>query len=190
MNTLDKYMQRSQDIIGERTPEEERYDNEVVRNFKNFGDMRKAIDIANEIYPDEALKYDDKSIHDIKEHYDYLSKHMDILAKMTNHQPLDKGITRTSTKIGRNDLCPCGSGKKYKKCCMNQSLEKQNTSTSWLDDDGLHIVDKSSQPSNKDLERMTIEYKNKIKKSPIWGEMVREYGNEKAEEMLKEFKVQ
>lgn len=22
------------------------------------------------------------------------------------------------TKVGRNDLCPCGSGKKYKKCCM------------------------------------------------------------------------
>ena len=24
---------------------------------------------------------------------------------------------RIGTKIGRNDLCPCGSGKKYKKCC-------------------------------------------------------------------------
>ena len=23
----------------------------------------------------------------------------------------------TSKKVGRNDLCPCGSGKKYKKCC-------------------------------------------------------------------------
>ncbi|PKM67521.1 MAG: SEC-C domain-containing protein [Firmicutes bacterium HGW-Firmicutes-2] len=23
-------------------------------------------------------------------------------------------------KIGRNDPCPCGSGKKYKQCCMNQ----------------------------------------------------------------------
>ena len=23
-------------------------------------------------------------------------------------------------KIGRNDLCPCGSGKKYKKCCMSK----------------------------------------------------------------------
>ena len=23
-----------------------------------------------------------------------------------------------SVKIGRNDLCPCGSGKKYKKCCL------------------------------------------------------------------------
>jgi preprotein translocase subunit SecA len=21
-------------------------------------------------------------------------------------------------KVGRNDLCPCGSGKKYKKCCL------------------------------------------------------------------------
>ena len=21
-------------------------------------------------------------------------------------------------KIGRNELCPCGSGKKYKKCCI------------------------------------------------------------------------
>lgn len=23
-------------------------------------------------------------------------------------------------KIGRNDLCPCGSGKKYKKCCLDE----------------------------------------------------------------------
>lgn len=27
-------------------------------------------------------------------------------------------ITRAVEKIGRNDACPCGSGKKYKKCCM------------------------------------------------------------------------
>jgi preprotein translocase subunit SecA len=24
---------------------------------------------------------------------------------------------RSVTKVGRNDPCPCGSGKKYKKCC-------------------------------------------------------------------------
>ena len=24
-------------------------------------------------------------------------------------------------KIGRNDPCPCGSGKKYKKCCLSKS---------------------------------------------------------------------
>jgi len=26
-------------------------------------------------------------------------------------------IKRESPKVGRNDPCPCGSGKKYKKCC-------------------------------------------------------------------------
>jgi hypothetical protein len=27
-------------------------------------------------------------------------------------------ITRPGSKLGRNDPCPCGSGKKYKRCCM------------------------------------------------------------------------
>ena len=27
-------------------------------------------------------------------------------------------IRNTDQKIGRNDLCPCLSGKKYKHCCM------------------------------------------------------------------------
>lgn len=25
--------------------------------------------------------------------------------------------TPSSLKVGRNELCPCGSGKRYKKCC-------------------------------------------------------------------------
>ena len=29
----------------------------------------------------------------------------------------DSGTIRKEKKIGRNDPCPCGSGKKYKKCC-------------------------------------------------------------------------
>ncbi len=31
-------------------------------------------------------------------------------------KPVRKPVTKTE-KIGRNDPCPCGSGKKYKKCC-------------------------------------------------------------------------
>jgi len=27
-------------------------------------------------------------------------------------------FVRSGPKIGRNDPCPCGSGKKYKKCCL------------------------------------------------------------------------
>jgi uncharacterized protein YecA (UPF0149 family) len=33
---------------------------------------------------------------------------------------------RTSTKVGRNDPCPCGSGKKYKKCCGASSTDGED----------------------------------------------------------------
>ena len=29
-------------------------------------------------------------------------------------------VIKGGKDIGRNDLCPCGSGKKYKKCCLNK----------------------------------------------------------------------
>lgn len=39
-------------------------------------------------------------------------------------EPFDEGaqtpFVRTEPKAGRNDLCPCGSGKKYKKCCLDK----------------------------------------------------------------------
>ncbi len=31
--------------------------------------------------------------------------------------PKKKPVKRADEKVGRNDLCPCGSGKKFKKCC-------------------------------------------------------------------------
>jgi preprotein translocase subunit SecA len=27
-------------------------------------------------------------------------------------------VLKSRAKVGRNDPCPCGSGKKYKKCCL------------------------------------------------------------------------
>jgi uncharacterized protein YecA (UPF0149 family) len=29
-------------------------------------------------------------------------------------------IVRPKKQVGRNDPCPCGSGKKFKKCCLNK----------------------------------------------------------------------
>lgn len=34
-----------------------------------------------------------------------------------------KTVQREEPKVGRNDPCPCGSGKKYKKCCGAESGE-------------------------------------------------------------------
>lgn len=37
--------------------------------------------------------------------------------KEIQKQYRDSVMVRNENKIGRNDPCPCGSGKKYKKCC-------------------------------------------------------------------------
>lgn len=46
-----------------------------------------------------------------------------------------------SKKIGRNDLCPCGSGKKYKQCCWGKprTLKTQHKVT---------VLSKPKQPPN------------------------------------------
>ena len=59
-------------------------------------------------------------------------------------------------KLGRNDPCPCGSGKKYKHCCLEQdraaelapaialrfALEARTTShAAWLDDDQAALLE-------------------------------------------------
>ncbi len=33
----------------------------------------------------------------------------------------EEPFRREAPKVGRNDPCPCGSGKKYKKCCMGKA---------------------------------------------------------------------
>ena len=38
------------------------------------------------------------------------------MAGSGEYQPVQQRV-RSGAKIGRNDPCPCGSGKKYKKCC-------------------------------------------------------------------------
>lgn len=35
-----------------------------------------------------------------------------------------------SKKIGKNDPCPCGSGKKYKHCCIGSKVATINQTTS------------------------------------------------------------
>ena len=42
--------------------------------------------------------------------------------KMPQKQPISAA---KSTKVGRNDPCPCGSGKKYKKCCGAASADSE-----------------------------------------------------------------
>ena len=44
--------------------------------------------------------------------------------RLVERQPLGNVTTfrRTAPKIGRNDPCPCGSGRKFKQCCGRTTL--------------------------------------------------------------------
>lgn len=35
-----------------------------------------------------------------------------------HHHGPQAPLVRAEPKVGRNDPCPCGSGKKHKKCCL------------------------------------------------------------------------
>ena len=37
---------------------------------------------------------------------------------ITDYNIPSQSIKRDNAKVGRNDKCPCGSGKKFKKCCL------------------------------------------------------------------------
>jgi hypothetical protein len=62
--------------------------------------------------------------HQLDEFVCFLSKTLlnddgtvQILQGKTNSPPHRPSL---SAKVGRNDRCPCGSGKKYKQCCLQR----------------------------------------------------------------------
>jgi len=59
----------------------------------------------------------------------------------------------------------------------------------WMDDDGMHMMAPGMEPTPEVLRKMTEEYQKQIRNSPMWDAMVKEFGEEKAEEMLQEFQV-
>lgn len=60
------------------------------------------------------------------------------LEKLLRRAAAELNKPEKKIKIGRNDPCPCGSGKKYKKCCMNKPkspvdlVESEQEKRKWL----------------------------------------------------------
>lgn len=48
-----------------------------------------------------------------------LAIHAYWLQRREQYKPAAATVRRESPRVGRNDPCPCGSGKKYKKCCLH-----------------------------------------------------------------------
>jgi uncharacterized protein YecA (UPF0149 family) len=62
----------------------------------------------------EKVEWSDISIDEIP------SLELDRLNELANN--LKKSRNQKAGKLGRNDPCSCGSGKKYKKCCIDLNL--------------------------------------------------------------------
>lgn len=61
----------------------------------------------------------------------------------------------------------------------------------WQDDHGqVHSLIPGSPPTTEKLDEMTRVYQENIRKSPLWDMLVKQFGSEKAEELLRECRVE
>ena len=86
-------------------------------------------------------------------------------------------------------------GKKRKKRQLpKRAGPKKSSSTlpafQWMGKDGLHTIQPGLAPSPEQIEAVTKEYQKQIRNSPLWEMMVEQYGEEQAQEMLKEFRYE
>lgn len=97
-------------------------DNEIFKTL--FLDIRH--DLCDEI--ESKLQFSTQCISHLEKHKDKLTTCSDNFQKYLKHLESNhkqylimnterKTFVRSEAKVGRNDPCPCGSGKKYKKCC-------------------------------------------------------------------------
>ncbi len=82
MDPLKQYLARANEIIGEHTPDGEKYDREVIRWIRRGKSISKAVAKANEKYPSEALQISSDNLADVQAHYEYLAEHDAIIEKL------------------------------------------------------------------------------------------------------------
>ncbi len=56
----------------------------------------------------------------------------------------------------------------------------------WMEGDGMHMLLPGKKPSQEQIQKITENYQRQIRKSPLFGQWVKQYGKHKAIEMLKE----
>ncbi len=81
-----------------------------------FQDMMYQIkwDITRSIFRMRPENFNAASVHEIEREKE---KELDAAQVGGDNTSSARTVKREEPKIGRNDPCPCGSGKKYKKCC-------------------------------------------------------------------------
>lgn len=102
-------------LMFEQLLEDQSYADRIVQHYQLF---KQAI-IDQNYRAEEDDEDDDEFECDDDETREVIMGTFDFLLKNTI-QDMMSAHGQTMVKIGRNDLCSCGSQKKYKKCCMNE----------------------------------------------------------------------
>ena len=93
--------------------------NESITKPNDLEDMDEASEVEVEIIPEKLffnmLKADADYLYSLEQWEDILGEEK--MAQIAKEYKQSRTVRRATPKIGRNDPCPCGSGKKYKHCC-------------------------------------------------------------------------
>ncbi|MEI6434603.1 MAG: SEC-C metal-binding domain-containing protein [Bacteroidota bacterium] len=92
-------------------------DKKLIRELRgpSINDLSERTDITKKIFEHVKLTLENHIfVQRIKLHYVFFREHIEKLAsgELTN-------ISHSIKMPGRNDLCSCGSGKKFKNCCLS-----------------------------------------------------------------------
>ena len=145
----DRYYQREKEISSERMREIERIimmravDQRWMAHIDEMDQMRQSISLRSFAQRDPLIEYkflsydmfEDMSnniqrdtvfglfnvalVVERQPEMEQVVKMEDISTNSSEKTNLKKTVRRTDDKVGRNDACPCGSGRKYKQCCLN-----------------------------------------------------------------------
>jgi hypothetical protein len=92
---------------------------ECVDGISNLEELEETTQIAFDIEYERLFKqmveYKAEALYKLPEWDDIFTP--DEQKQYYTEQKKSHTILRNENKIGRNDPCPCGSGKKYKRCC-------------------------------------------------------------------------
>ena len=110
-------------VVGQRDPLLE-FKHEAFALFDHFS-QRVKLEIAEDFFRFELIPPQQKKVQEILSQLQ-MDKERSFVPQPTQEAPPNEGEVPAAVssspahaeeKIGRNDNCPCGSGKKYKKCC-------------------------------------------------------------------------
>jgi uncharacterized protein len=100
---------------------------EIVNSEEHGGPMVPIFALAHENDPDPAMRPYKEPIDEARRERLLVSAaagvmrmHRYFLERRADFPPAGKTFVREGGKVGRNDPCPCGSGRKFKQCCGRQ----------------------------------------------------------------------